>query len=108
MAADPIARAYTADESLLLLVVPALQLCALFFVSDGLQVVGAQALRACGDVVVSTIVQIACYGLVVGPLAWALAIGVGWGFLGIVWAVIGVSLAAAFLQTWRFWLLSRI
>jgi MATE family multidrug resistance protein len=108
VAADPIARAYTADESLLLLVVPALQLCALFFVSDGLQVVGAQALRACGDVVVSTIVQIACYGLVVGPLAWALAIGVGWGFIGIVWAVIGVSLAAAFLQTWRFWLLSRV
>jgi MATE family multidrug resistance protein len=108
VAATPIARAYTADEALLLLVVPALQLCALFFVSDGLQVVGAQALRACGDVVVSTVVQIACYGLVVGPLAWALAIGVGWGFLGIVWAVIGVSLAAAFLQTWRFWSLSRI
>jgi MATE family multidrug resistance protein len=107
IAAAPIARAYTTDQTLLLLVVPALQLCALFFVSDGLQVVGAQALRACGDVVVSTIVQIACYGLVVGPLAWALAIGVGWGFLGIVWAVIGVSLAAAALQTWRFWRLSR-
>ena len=55
-----------------------------------------------------TVTQIACYGLVVGPLAWALAIGVGWGFIGIVWAVIGVSLAAAFLQTWRFWLLSRV
>ena len=108
VAAAPIAKAYTADESLILLVVPALQLCALFFVSDGLQVVGAQALRACGDVVVSTVVQIACYGLVVGPLAWALAIGVGWGFLGIVWAVIGVSLAAAFLQTWRFWRLSQV
>jgi MATE family multidrug resistance protein len=108
IAATPIARAYTTDETLLLLVAPALQLCALFFVSDGLQVVGAQALRACGDVMISTIVQIACYGLIVGPLAWALAIGVGWGFLGIVWAVIGVSLAAAFLQTWRFWTVSRL
>lgn len=108
IAARPIAGAYTTDEALLVLVVPALQLCALFFVSDGLQVVGAQALRACGDVVISTIVQISCYGLVVGPLAWALAIGAGWGVIGIVWAVISVSLAAAFLQTWRFWMLSRV
>lgn len=107
LAAESIARAYTSDAALLLLVVPALQLCTLFFVSDGLQVVGAQALRARGDVLVSTVLQIACYGLLVGPLAWGLSMGAGMGFIGIVWAVVAVSLVTATSQTWRFWHLSR-
>lgn len=107
VAAGPIARLYTGDPQLLALVIPALQLCTLFFVNDGLQVVGAQALRARGDVFASTVVQVICYGVVVGPLAWLLAIGVRGGFNGIIWSAAAVSLLAAGLQVGRFWMLAR-
>lgn len=100
-----IAGAYATDPALVNLAAGALLLASLFFIFDGLQAVAAQALRARGDVLVSTIIHVVSYAVVMMPLAWFLAIPMGLGLNGIVWAVIVASVMAAALQTGRFWLL---
>jgi MATE family multidrug resistance protein len=102
LAAGPIAAGYTTDPALVGVAVAALKLSCLFLIADALQVVAAQALRACGDVTASTAVQIASYALVMLPLGWALALPAGLGLSGIVWAVIAASLMSAALLVARF------
>jgi MATE family multidrug resistance protein len=102
-----VASAYTRDEGLIVATAAALGLACLFFVADALQVVGAQMLRACGDVWVSTAVQIASYALVMLPLAWRLALPAKLGLAGILWAVIAASLMSAGLLVARFFWVSR-
>ena len=102
-----LAHAYTKDLSLIPLVTTGMVLCSLFFVADGLQVSGAQALRALSDVWIPTITHTISYVMVMCPLAWFLAVHRGWGLDGVIWAVIIASLlAAGFLMT-RFWWVSR-
>jgi multidrug resistance protein, MATE family len=105
--APQVAAAYTTDPLLVALVVPALVLCCLFFVADGLQVVAAQALRARGDVLVPTITHTISYAAVMMPLAWWFAFRLNGGLTGIIWAVIVASFVAAGLLLGRFWILSR-
>ena len=105
--APDIAAAYTRDPALAAAVVPALALATLFFVADGLQVVGAQALRARGDVVVPTATHIISYALFMLPLGYFLAFPLGLGMAGILWSVIAASLVAAGFLLGRFALLAR-
>ncbi len=102
-----IIRIYSGDPALLALVTGALLLSCLFFILDGLQVVGANALRARGDVLIPTITHVISYAAIMVPLAWWLAIREEQGLIGIVWAVVWASLAAAGLLLARFWLLAR-
>jgi len=106
-AARPIAQAYTTDAATIALAAPALALSCLFLIPDALQVVVSQALRARGDVLVPSCTHLASYIFVMPPLAWWLAIPLGLGLNGIVWAVIAASFAAAGLLLGRFWMLSR-
>jgi MATE family multidrug resistance protein len=101
-----IAGLYTRDPMLTSLVAAALVLACLFFVADGLQVVGSHMLRARGDVWLPMAVQIASYAVVMLPLGWALALPAGLGLDGIVWAVVAASLLSAGLLVWRFWALA--
>ena len=105
--ADLIAGAYATDAALIEMVRAALVLACLFFIADALQVVGAQALRACGDIRLSTAVQVASYAAVMLPLGWALALPFGLGLSGIVWAVIAASLMSAALLLTRFAAVAR-
>ena len=73
------------------LIAPALALTCLFLAPDAVQVVAAQALRARGEVWVPTITHLISYGVIMGPLAWWLAIPMGLGVNGIVWSVIVTS-----------------
>ena len=107
VAAPWVAAAYTQDPALLRLVVPALMLSCLFFITDGLQVVAAYALRARGDVWWPTILHVINYALVMLPLGWFLALPMGGGVNGIVWAVVIASLMAATVLVGRFLWLSR-
>lgn len=102
-----IAQGYTRDPQALALAVPALALCALFFVPDALQVVTAQTLRARGDVLLPSITHLASYIVVMMPLAWWFAIPLKHGLVGIVWAVILASFLSGGLLLGRFWMLSR-
>ncbi len=105
--AGPISAAYTTDPALLALSAGAMTLAAGFFVADGLQVVGAQMLRAAGDAWTATWAQLFSYAAVMLPLGWALAIPAGLGLHGIVWAALIASLVSAGLLVSRFVWLSR-
>lgn len=102
-----IAGAYTRDAALAAAVVPALVLSTLFFVADGLQVVGAQALRARGDVIVPTATHTISYALFMLPLGYVLTFPLHLGVAGILWSVIAASVLAAGFLIARFALLAR-
>ncbi|OYU15389.1 MAG: MATE family efflux transporter [Alphaproteobacteria bacterium PA4] len=103
-----IAAAYTHDAGVQAITAAALLLSCLFFVADGLQVVGAQSLRAQSDVWVPSATHFASYLLVMMPLGYAFAIALGLGVNGLVWAVILASLMSASLLWGRFvWLVRR-
>lgn len=106
-AAGLISQAYTSDKVVIAMASAALVLSCLFFLVDALQVVIAQALRARGDVWLPTFTHLTSYVLVMMPLAWWLAIPMGLGLNGIVWAVIAASFISAGLLSWRFWSLAR-
>ncbi len=100
-----IAAGYTHDPAVQAMTAAALLLSCLFFVADGLQVVGAQACRAQSDVWMPTATHLASYTLVMMPLGYVFAIPLGGGIDGIVWAVIIASLISASLLWGRFlWL----
>jgi len=107
LTAPLVAAAYTQDANLLRLVIPALMLSCLFFVTDGLQVVAAYALRARGDVWWPTFLHVVNYAVVMLPLGWFLALPMGGGVNGIVWAVVIASFMAATVLVGRFLWLSR-
>ncbi|MEY2884089.1 MAG: hypothetical protein RL490_1813 [Pseudomonadota bacterium] len=105
---DLIAAAYTHDAGVQAITAAALLLSCLFFVADGLQVVGAQSLRAQSDVWVPSATHFASYLLVMMPLGYGFAIALGHGVNGLVWAVIVASLMSASLLWGRFiWLVRR-
>lgn len=106
-AARLIASGYTSDIRVIDIVAPALVLSCLFFLADALQVVVAQALRARGDVLLPSLTHLTSYVLVMMPLAWWLALPMGLGVEGLVWAVIVASLLSAALLLGRFWMLAR-
>jgi MATE family multidrug resistance protein len=107
LGAPLIARAYATDPRLIAMAAPALVLCCLFYVTDALQVVTANALRARGDVLVPTLTHVFSYTFVMLPLGWALAHPAGLGLTGIVWGIIIATLIAAALLMGRFWMLAR-
>lgn len=106
LGAGLMSRGYTGDVATLALAVPAVALSALMLVPDALQVVCAQALRARGDVWVPSVTHLASYVFVMSPLAWWLAIPMGLGLMGVVWAVIAASFLSAALLLGRFKYLS--
>lgn len=97
-----VALAYTTDPAALALILPALVLACLFFAPDAVQVVAAQALRARGEVWVPTITHLISYALVMGPLAWWLAIPKGMGLNGVLVSIIVTSFLAAGFLLMRF------
>lgn len=107
LGARPLAALYTRDTALIALAAPALALSSLFVVADGLQVVGANACRARGDIWWPTATHVVSYTLVMLPLGWWLSHTLGWGLDGCVWAVVAASLLAAGFLTGRFAILAR-
>lgn len=107
LGAPLVAAAYTHDPVVQAMTAAALLLSCLFYVTDGLQVVAAQALRARGDIWLPTVTHSFSYVVVMVPLAWALAIPAGLGVNGIVWATIVASLSASGLLLGRFFWLGR-
>ena len=102
-----IVRLYTSDPAAIALAAGAVALSAIFYLPDGMQVVVAQALRARGDVLVPSGTHLASYIAVMLPLAYGLAIPLGWGIIGIVTAAVIASYVSAGLLLGRFWMLAR-
>lgn len=108
LGAAPIAAAYTHDPAVQRATAAALVLAAwLFFATDGLQVVGAQSLRARGDIWLPTATHTVSYVVVLVPAGYLAAIPLGLGVAGLVWGTIVASALAATLLVTRFFWLSR-
>ena len=105
--ATGVAHIYTLDPTLIGMIAPALVLSCVFYIPDGLQVVGAQALRARGDVWLPTAFHLASYAVIMVPLAWVLVHRTALGLEGIVWSVILASFVSGALQVGRFTWLAR-
>lgn len=103
----PIAHAFVADEDVALLASRLLAIAALFQLVDGLQVVGAGALRGLSDATVPMLVCFVAYWMIGLPAGYYAAFGLGWGAQGI-WSgfALGLGFVAALLA-WRFWVKSR-
>ena len=102
-----IADGYTRDPAVRRLASAALLLSCLFYVADGLQVVGAQALRAQNDLWVPTATHIFSYLVVMVPLCIWFSGPLGLGVDGIVGGVVIASLVSAVLLAARFWWKTR-
>ena len=98
-----IAAGYTTDPAVAKVAASALLLSCLFYVADGLQVVGAQSLRAQNDIWVPTATHFFSYLAVMVPLCVWFAGPLGWGVDGIIAGVIIASLVSAALLMGRFW-----
>ena len=107
LGADAVAAAYTRDGVVRGVAAGALLLSCLFYVTDGLQVVGAQALRARGDIWLPAVTHFISYVGVLIPAGYVAAIPLGLGVDGIVWGTIVASAVAAGLLLSRFYWLSR-
>lgn len=97
-----VALTYTTDPAAMSLILPAMALSCLFFAPDAVQVVAAQALRARGEVWIPTATHLISYALVMGPLAWWLAIPRGLGLNGVLISIIVTSFLAAGFLLFRF------
>lgn len=102
-----IARGYVSDPALLGIVAPVLMLCAFVFVTDGVQVVAAQALRSIGDVWFPTASHFVSYALVMAPLGYVFCVMLGQGAQGLMIAIIVASLLSGVILTARVWLRLR-
>ena len=103
-----IAAGYTRDAGVRAAAAAALLLSCGFFVGDGLQVIGAQALRSQDDIWVPTMTHFVSYTLVMIPCAYVFGVAWGGGIAGIVWALIVASVVSAVLLGGRFaWVVRR-
>lgn len=101
-------RFYTHDPVLIPVVQHGLLLSCLFFIPDGLQVVGAQALRARKDILAPTVIHYVSYGAIMLPLGFVFSLTLKMGVPGLVLAVAVASLISGVFQTARFlWLDKR-
>ncbi len=98
-----IAAGYTTDPAVARVAAGALLLSCLFYIADGLQVVGAQALRAQSDIWVPTATHFFSYLAVMVPLCVWFSGPLGLGVDGIIGGVIVASLVSAGLLMGRFW-----
>lgn len=105
--ASAVAAGYTRDIAVRHVAAAALVLSCLFYVTDGLQVVGAQALRARGDIWLPAATHFISYVVVLIPAGYWFAITLRLGVDGIVWATIAASAVSAGLLLGRFMWLCR-
>ncbi len=98
---------YTTDPRVIALGAAALLISCLFFLPDALQVVVAGSLRARGDVWLPSFTHFLSYVALMTPMAWILAIPLGLGLNGIIWAIVASSYLSAGLLLGRFAMLAR-
>jgi MATE family multidrug resistance protein len=104
---QPLARAMSDDGGVVATVVALFVVVALFQVSDGVQAVGAGALRGTGDTAFTFWVNVVGHWFIGLPVAWALGLRAGLGVVGLWWGlsagltVVAVALVLRFERVTR-------
>ena len=101
-----LATLYTADAAVVAIAGPAIVVCAIAAIPDGVQGVLMGALRGASDVWPATFLYIFSFWVVMVPLGYWLAIPQGLGAPGLMMAVVAGATVAALLLGWRFRLVS--
>lgn len=99
---ETIARLYTAEPDVLRWALPLLGVAALFQIFDGLQVIGAAALRGLNDTRASMAITLVSYLLIGLPAAWCFGIALEGGPTGLWIALILGLISSATLMNGRF------
>ena len=102
-----VARIFTSDPTLIAAAAPLIALSAIAIMTDGGQVVMANALRGAAEAWSPPVIHAAAFYLLMLPLAWYLAIHLGKGTHGLIYAIIAGSAVSVVLLIARFWLISR-
>jgi multidrug resistance protein, MATE family len=107
LAPAAIARLYSTDPVVIATAVPLVLIIALTMIGDGGQRVVAQALRGCHDAWFPTALHMASYAVLMVPLGWALAFGVGLGVTGLLLAIAIASFVSLTVLSARLGWISR-
>jgi len=102
LAPELLIRMYTSDVEVLTLARPLLALGAAFQLFDALAIVASGALRGAGDTRWPFLVQTGLAWMVRLPLAWLLAMTLGYGVVGAWYAEFAFILALSAAVMWRF------
>jgi MATE family multidrug resistance protein len=78
-----LANVFSNDPNVLDAAVPLVRLAALFQLGDGMQVVGAGALRGAGDTRWPLLANLVAHWAIAMPIAWGLGFGLHWGAVGL-------------------------
>ena len=99
---EPLARLFSNDPALIALGAIMLAMAAWVMIADGSQGMMLSAVRATGDTWIPTLMHFTSYFGVMIPLAWALAFPLGLGAAGLFLGILGASVVAIGLLSWRF------
>lgn len=93
-----LARLYTPETAVVALAAQLLPIAAIFQVADGVQAVGSGILRGAADTRLPAVLMFVGYWLIGIPIGAGLAFGLGWGPIGLWWALtIGLATVASLL-----------
>ncbi len=99
---EPLARIFSNDPALIALGAVMLAMAGWVMIADGSQGMMLSAVRATGDTWIPTLMHFTSYFGVMIPLAWALAFPLGLGAAGLFLGILGASVVAVGLLSWRF------
>lgn len=95
-------RLFISDEGVIRSGELSLRIISFGFVSYGLGMVMVQALNGAGDTVTPTIINLFCFWLIEIPLAYLLAISLGYGESGVYYAILTAETTMTITAAWFF------
>ncbi|HXP74715.1 MAG TPA: MATE family efflux transporter [Stellaceae bacterium] len=107
LAPASIAHLYSTDPVVIVTAVPLILIIAVTMIGDGGQRVVAQSLRGCHDAWFPTALHMVSYAILMVPLGWTLAFGLGFGVTGLLLAIALASVASLAVLSTRFGWITR-
>jgi Na+-driven multidrug efflux pump len=100
---DQIASFFTSEADVLAYAIQCLQIFAYGYVGWGFGMAVIQAFNGAGDTMTPTFINVFCFWIVQVPLASVLALTLGWGPVGVFWAVFAADNLTCVIGVIAFW-----